>query len=73
MDHGAWTIGHLRDIEDSIRDSFLGPLSERHRQGFALVYYHMVAKELRFKVELVSIDRDRRNRPFCVVQGQLFT
>lgn len=72
VDHGAWTIGHLRDIEDSIKDAFLGPLSERHRQGFALVYFQEVAREMRFKVELVSIDRDRRNRPFCVVQGKLY-
>lgn len=70
--HGAWTCGHLKSREEEIKNQFVGPLSERHRQGFAIVYFKEVEGDLRFHVELVQIERDKRGRPFCIVQGNLF-
>lgn len=72
VDHGAWTIGHLRDIRLELKDPHLGPFAERHQQGFALVSHFDVAGELRFNVDVVTIRRDRRNRPYCIVAGVLF-
>lgn len=72
VDHGAWTVGHLRDIQKALKDPFMGPLVETHRQGFALVHFHEVAGELRFKVDLVTIDRGPNGMPYCIVGGVLF-
>lgn len=73
VDHGAWSVGHMKDIYEERKDPFSGPLSERHRQGFGLISYFEVAGELRFSVEVVPISRDRRGRPFAVVSGRVFT
>mgnify|MGYP001567240571 CR=1 FL=1 len=70
--HGAWTIGHMRDIEDSITDSFLGPHAEKHIQGFAIVSFHKVGPDIRFNVEQVTIDRDNKGRPYAICGGQLY-
>ena len=70
--HGAWTCGHLKRQDIEIEHQFVGPLAERHRQGFAIVYFKEVEGELCFHVELVQIERDKGGRPYCIVQGQLF-
>lgn len=72
QDHGAWTMGHLRDIYEEVRDPVIGPHAERHKQGFALVSFHEIEGEVRFKVTLVDISRAPNGRPYCVVGGQLF-
>lgn len=72
VDHGAWTIGHMRDITAGLKDPFMGPLMEQHRQGFALVHFHDVAGELRFNVNVVPIDRGPNGLPYCIVAGVLF-
>lgn len=71
VDHGAWTIGHMRDIHAALKDPFMGPLVEQHRQGFAIVHFHKVRNELRFNVNQVTIDRVK-GKPFCIVAGVLF-
>lgn len=70
--HGAWSVGHLKDTRAEQENRFTGPLSERHRQGFGLVFFHEVDGELRFNVELVTIDRGKRGKPYCIVGGVLF-
>ena len=72
VDHGAWTIGHMRDIRRTIKDPFMGPLVEKHRQGFALVFFYEVAGELRFNVTQVTVDRGPAGLPYCNVAGVLF-
>lgn len=72
VDHGAWSIGHLKDMRAEAKDRFSGPLAERHKQGFALVSFFEVRGEIRFKVDVVTIDRDRRGQPYCIVGGVLY-
>ena len=38
-EHGAWTIGHMRDREKELDDPDIGPYAERHQQGFAIVTF----------------------------------
>ena len=76
VDHGAWSIGHMRDIKRELAQPVIGQFAERHKQGFALVSFHEPADalfaELRFKVDVVTIDRTDGNSPYCVVGGVLF-
>lgn len=67
--HGAWTVGHLKRVEHEIKDKYLGPHSEKHLQGFALVYFYEVEREIRFNVELVTIDRTASGKPYCIAGG----
>ena len=70
--HGAWTIGHMRNVEDSIKDSFLGPHAEKHQQGFAIVSFHDVAGELWFDVEQATIHRASDGTPFAKMSGEVY-
>lgn len=70
--HGAWSVGHMKRMDIEMKDRFVGPLSERHRQGFGLVTFKDVEGELRFNVELVTIDRTPSGRPYCIVGGLLY-
>lgn len=70
--HGAWTIGHMKRMDIELKDSFLGPHSERHLQGFALTTFYEVDGEMRFGVELVTIDRAPNGKPYCIVGGKLY-
>jgi hypothetical protein len=70
--HGAWTIGHMRDIEQELSDPFLGPHAEKHRQGFAIVTMQDLAGELGFQVEQGTIDRDESGAPYCMFRGELY-
>ncbi len=70
--HGAWTIGHLSRIEEALKDRFLGPISEHHVQGFAIVSFHEVAGDVRFHVEQFTIDRDSKGRPYTIAGGVLY-
>lgn len=70
--HGAWTIGHMRDIEHEIKDPFLGPHAERHSQGFALVSFHHSDERVRFHVSQVTIMRKSNGRPYCIANGEYF-
>lgn len=76
VDHGAWTIGHMRDIGRELAQPVIGQFAERHKQGFALVSFHdpvdVVLTECRFKVDIVTIDRTESGSPYCVVGGVLF-
>lgn len=72
VDHGAWTIGHTRDITLELKEPALGTHAERHKQGFALVHFFSVGGETRFKVDQVTVDRDVNGLPYCVVGGVLF-
>lgn len=72
VDHGAWTIGHMRDIKEELANPALGLHAERHKQGGALVHFFSVSGELRFRVEQVNIDRTISGKPFAVVAGVLF-
>jgi hypothetical protein len=70
--HGAWTIGHMRDVKREHSDRFSGPHAERHRQGFAIVDFHEVEGDMRFGVNTVNIDRSPSGNPYCIVSGILF-
>jgi hypothetical protein len=70
--HGAWTIGHLRDIQDSLTDPFLGPHAERHVQGFALVDFVEHAGAIYFDVHQMVVERDVFGRPFTIYQGKVY-
>lgn len=70
--HGAWTIGHMRDVGDTLRDRFMGPYSERHLQGFAIVNFHAVSGSLRFGVEQFTIDRDKKGAPYVILGDMCF-
>lgn len=77
QDHGAWTIGHMRDIKKELTQGQIGPFAERHKQGFALVSIHQPSGcpwrgAARFKVDVVTVDRDTDGAPYCVVGGVLF-
>jgi hypothetical protein len=72
VDHGAWTIGHLRDIATELKEPALGVHAERHKQGFALTHFFDAGGELRFKVDLIPIDRTSSGKPYCVVGGVYF-
>lgn len=72
VDHGAWTVGHLKDLRAEITDPNIGPHAERHKQGFALVYHHEVKREFKFNVVQVTIDRTKRGRPFCLCNGRKY-
>lgn len=72
VEHGAWTIGHLRDITLELKEPFLGPHAERHSQGFALTHFHDVGGDMRFNVTLVKIMRRPDGKPYCIVGGHLF-
>lgn len=73
VDHGAWTIGHLRDIKEELSNPALGAHAEKHKQGAALVFFYSVGGELRFKFEQITIERDLRGNPFAVMAGVLFS
>lgn len=71
--HGAWTIGHLRSVPDSIQDSFLGPHAESHQQGFAIVGFHEVGDGLWFTVEQGTIHRAAEGEPaFALISGEIY-
>lgn len=70
--HGAWTIGHLKRWETEIEDPNIGQWAERHRQGFALVYFFEVEGDLRFHVDVVPIERTESGNPYCVVKGEVY-
>ncbi len=72
VDHGAWSVGHMRAIRGEMIDPFLGPHAERHKQGFALVFFYDVDGALRFKTELVTVDRTEDGRPYCIAGGTLY-
>lgn len=72
VSHGAWTIGHMCDPVEELKHSFLGPLSEKHTQGFALVTFHDIKGDVRFNVEQVVIQRDDSNNPFAVSGGNVY-
>ncbi len=71
--HGAWGIGHLKDPVEEMKETYHGGLAERHRQGFALVFFHEVDHELRFQVEQAVIDRAPGGAVYCIVGGVLFS
>lgn len=70
--HGAWTIGHLKRTDIELRDRYLGPHSERHLQGFALVHFYAVEGEMRFNVETVTVDRTPSGKPYCIASGEYY-
>lgn len=70
--HGAWSIGHMKDIQKEIKETYHNGLAERHRQGFALVFFNAVRGELRFSVQQVTVDRDKAGSPYCIVAGALY-
>lgn len=70
--HGAWTIGNMKRMDIELKDKFLGPLAERHLQGFAIIDFYDVAGEMRFHVDQVTIDRTESGRPFCITGGVLY-
>lgn len=72
VDHGAWTIGHMSDVQKELKSRFLGPCSERHKQGGALVTITTVEGQSRFAVELISIDRAPSGKPYCIVGGKQY-
>ena len=62
----------MKDREAEIKDPFVGPHSEKHQQGFALVSFATVGGEMRFNVEQVTIDRDTRGRPYAINAGVVY-
>ncbi len=71
VSHGAWTIGHLRSVSDSLTDSFLGPHSESHQQGFAIVSFHEIEAGLWFSVEQGTIHRAGKEA-FALLSGEVY-
>ena len=70
--HGAWTIGHMRNVPDTLKDTFLGPHADRHQQGFAIVSFHAVDGEIWFDVEQATIHRTLAGTPFAKVGGEVY-
>lgn len=76
IDHGAWTVGHMKDPKAEAEDPVMGPYSERHKQGFALIDFIWVGGrktgELRFKLDQFTVDR-AGGRPYVMGRGVLFS
>jgi hypothetical protein len=75
VDHGAWTVGHLKAIEAEQADvSGFSQIAERHKQGFALVDFFLApgGSEIRFKLDQFTIDRTPTGRPYVVARGIVF-
>lgn len=71
--HGAWTIGHMRDIKAELASEALGVHAQRHQQGGAIVHFFAVGRDLRFDVTQIVIQRTTKNRPYAVYGGCVFT
>jgi len=72
VSHGAWSIGHMRDIREELANPALGVHAERHKQGGAIVHFFRAGGELRFHVTQVTIERTKRGKPYAVVGGHVF-
>ena len=70
--HGAWSVGNMKRTDVELKDKFLGTHAERHLQGFALVAFYEVEGEMRFGVELVTVDRAPSGRPYAIVGGKYY-
>jgi hypothetical protein len=70
--HGAWSVGNLKRTDIELKDAFLGTHAERHLQGFALVSFYEVEGEMRFGVELVTVDRAPSGKPYAIVGGKYY-
>lgn len=71
--HGAWTIGHMKNIIEEKKDRFVGPFAEKHQQGFAIVSFFSINDDLRFHVEQAVIDRAEDGSPYTCLGGTVFT
>lgn len=76
-EHGAWTIGHLRRRDKELEDKEIGPHSERHQQGFAIVSFFARGmgrhrRKLGFDVQLVKIHRTTAGKPIACVGGRVY-
>ncbi len=70
--HGAFTLGHLKRRDLELREE-IGAFSERHQQGFGLVFFTDLGnKEIGYHIDLCRIDRDSKDRPFVVWGGEVF-
>lgn len=70
--HGAWSVGHMKRQDIEMESRFVGPLSERHLQGFGLVAFYEVEGDLRFGVDVVTVDRSDSGRPYAIVGGKYY-
>lgn len=71
--HGAWTVGHMKTIDSEHDDPHIGPYSERHQQGFALVDFFDRGGDVGFNVTQVRIHRTVDGKPMCVVDGKVYS
>lgn len=69
--HGAWTIGHTRDVEAVQDDKYLRQHAGNWEQGGAVVDFHKANGELRFNVQLFRVFRDG-TKPYFVVDGKKY-
>lgn len=64
--HGAWTVGMMVARAEERKDRRMRSITDRHQQGFAMVYFSPGAG---FKVELCEVF-SRGNRRWTIVAGQ---
>ncbi len=72
--HGAWTIGHMRNRDSELEDSYMGQHAERHQQGGALIDFYEASQGsgLGFCVTLCPVLRDHEDKPYMVVGGRIY-
>jgi hypothetical protein len=75
--HGAWTVGHLKDRYLEIKETNIGPYSEKHQQGFGIATFCSRGRErgeekLGFDMQLYRIHRDVNDKPFVIYAGAVF-
>lgn len=75
--HGAWTVGHLKDRHLEIKETNIGPYSEKHQQGFGIASFYSRGKgssedKLGFDLQLYRIHRDVNDNPMVVYAGAIF-
>lgn len=70
--HGAWTIGHTRDLDLIQDEKALRPFADAWEVGFAIVDFYSMGGELYFTVQLVRVFRDGHGRPVYMVDGETY-
>lgn len=75
--HGAWTVGHLKDRVEELREPNIGPYSEKHQQGFAIATFFSRGRahgedKMGFDLQLYRIHRDVNDNPMVHYSGAVF-
>jgi hypothetical protein len=74
IDHGAWTIGCMMDLETSQDNRETRVNAQIHQQGGAIVSFDTsFAGDLTFGVEIIQVLRDSGNNPGFVFRGNSYS